>query len=80
MRVTPSVLGGLDPAGRDSRPILKLAQASKSCAVPAKAYGQCVLASYQDARKDMCSTEFIEFKSCVQAAVSFLLASCSTPS
>ncbi|KAH7338150.1 hypothetical protein B0J17DRAFT_768325 [Rhizoctonia solani] len=69
MRATPSALVALDPAGRDSRPILRLAQASKSCATPAKAYGECMLASYQDARKDMCSIEFSEFKNCVQAAM-----------
>ncbi|CAE6422084.1 unnamed protein product [Rhizoctonia solani] len=69
MRTTPTVLGALGPAGPDSRPILKLAQASKSCTAPAKAYGQCMLASYQDARKDMCNAEFIEFKNCVQAAM-----------
>ncbi|KAJ1305302.1 hypothetical protein OPQ81_000325 [Rhizoctonia solani] len=69
MRATPSVLSALDSAGLDSRPILRLAQASKSCAVPAQAYGQCILASYQDVRKDLCATEFIEFKNCVQAAM-----------
>ncbi|CUA71188.1 hypothetical protein RSOLAG22IIIB_04492 [Rhizoctonia solani] len=69
MRATPKILGALDPARRDSRPILKLAQASKSCSAPAKAYGQCILANYQDARKDMCSTEFIAFKTCVQTAM-----------
>jgi hypothetical protein len=35
------------------------------------AYGQCVLATYQDVRKDMCAAEFSEFKQCVQVAVSF---------
>ncbi|CAE6457814.1 unnamed protein product [Rhizoctonia solani] len=69
MRATPSVLGAVDSAGRDSRPILKLAQASTSCAAPAKAYGQCILTSYQDVRKDMCSVKFMEFKNCVQAAM-----------
>ncbi|KAG9076031.1 hypothetical protein FS749_012237 [Ceratobasidium sp. UAMH 11750] len=54
---------------RDSRPILKLAKASTACSAQAKAYGQCVLTSYQDARKDMCAAEFSQFKECVQAAM-----------
>ncbi|CEL53591.1 hypothetical protein RSOLAG1IB_06446 [Rhizoctonia solani AG-1 IB] len=69
MKATTPVLNALDSTKRDRRPVLKLAKASTSCAIPAKAYGQCILANYQDVRKDMCNTEFIEFKNCVQVAM-----------
>ncbi|KZW02742.1 hypothetical protein EXIGLDRAFT_371776 [Exidia glandulosa HHB12029] len=57
-------------AERITRPLRRLAVASTTtCALHAKAYGACVAASYTDARKDMCSTEFSRFKDCVQTAV-----------
>ena len=57
-------------AERITRPLRRLAVSSTTtCAVPAKAYGTCMVANYQDARKDMCAAEFVAFKNCVQAAV-----------
>ncbi|KAF8584828.1 hypothetical protein K439DRAFT_1344955 [Ramaria rubella] len=51
-------------------PIRKLATAATvTCAAQAKNYGVCILASYNDARKDMCATEFGQFKTCLQAAM-----------
>ena len=51
-------------------PIKRLATATTvTCATPAAAYGECILKSYQDVRKDMCQKEFLAFKDCVQTAV-----------
>lgn len=51
-------------------PLAKLATATTiNCAPQAKIYGQCVLASYNNARKDMCAAEFAQFKACLQSAV-----------
>ncbi|KAF8510572.1 hypothetical protein BU17DRAFT_55268 [Hysterangium stoloniferum] len=51
-------------------PIRKLASAATvTCAASAKIYGQCILASYTDARKDVCAAEFRQFKTCVQTAM-----------
>jgi len=51
-------------------PIKRLAiAATATCTAPASAYGKCILASYQDTKKDMCAAEFRAFKDCVQTAV-----------
>lgn len=51
-------------------PIKRLAVAvTTTCAAPASVYGKCILANYQDVKKDMCATEFRAFKDCVQTTV-----------
>ena len=51
-------------------PLKRLAvAATTTCAAPASVYGKCILANYQDAKKDMCAAEFRAFKDCVQTAV-----------
>ncbi|KDQ08453.1 hypothetical protein BOTBODRAFT_37888 [Botryobasidium botryosum FD-172 SS1] len=65
MKPTASALS----ATSTTRPIRKLASATATCSAPAKAYGACILASYQDVRKDMCASEFAMFKQCVQTAM-----------
>ncbi|PVF96783.1 hypothetical protein CPB86DRAFT_478865 [Serendipita vermifera] len=53
-----------------STPLKRFATAvTVTCAAPAQSYGQCILANYQDVRKDMCQKEFMLFKECVQNAV-----------
>ena len=55
-------------------PIKRLAvAATTTCAAPASAYGKCVLANYQDAKKDMCAAEFRAFKDCVQTTVRLMV-------
>jgi NADH dehydrogenase [ubiquinone] 1 alpha subcomplex assembly factor 8 len=51
-------------------PIKRFATATTvTCSTSAVAYGECILKSYQDVRKDMCQKEFLAFKDCVQTAV-----------
>jgi len=53
-----------------SGPIKRLAvAATTTCAAPASVYGKCILANYQDVKKDTCAAEFRAFKDCVQTAV-----------
>jgi len=53
-----------------TEPIKRLAvAATTTCAAPASVYGRCILANYQDVKKDMCAVEFRAFKDCVQTAV-----------
>ncbi|KIJ39454.1 hypothetical protein M422DRAFT_257774 [Sphaerobolus stellatus SS14] len=61
----------MSPASTAKSSALKrLATASTvTCAGQAKTYGQCILNSYNDARKDMCAKEFGAFKDCVQTAM-----------
>ncbi|KAF8603664.1 hypothetical protein BDV93DRAFT_523132 [Ceratobasidium sp. AG-I] len=66
MKATPRAL---EKVGKETRPLLRLAKASTSCATQAKTYGQCILANYQDVRRDMCAAEFVQFKNCVQTAM-----------
>ncbi|KAH7106524.1 hypothetical protein BKA62DRAFT_826044 [Auriculariales sp. MPI-PUGE-AT-0066] len=57
-------------AERMTRPLRRMAVSSTTtCAVAAKAYGACMVANYQDAKKDMCAAEFVAFKDCVQTAM-----------
>lgn len=49
--------------------IAGLAKGVATCPAQATAYGQCILANYKDATKDMCQKEFQAFKSCVQQAM-----------
>jgi hypothetical protein len=60
--------------GKSSPPLKRFATAATvTCATAGKAYGQCILASYQDVKKDMCHKEFLAFKECVQTAVSIII-------
>ncbi|KAF8070508.1 hypothetical protein FPV67DRAFT_1024299 [Lyophyllum atratum] len=53
-------------------PLRKLALHSTStCSSQASVYGKCILASYADVKKDMCSKEFAQFGECLRKAVSF---------
>ncbi|KAI0035555.1 hypothetical protein K488DRAFT_29994, partial [Vararia minispora EC-137] len=53
-----------------SRPLRRLAHASTvTCATQAAAYGQCILATYTDVRKDSCKAEFEKFGACLRQAV-----------
>ncbi|KAF9520977.1 hypothetical protein BS47DRAFT_300 [Hydnum rufescens UP504] len=55
----------------DTQPLKRLASAAGKCSVQSRAYGACILASYQDARRGMCEKEFLAFKECVQEVVRF---------
>jgi NADH dehydrogenase [ubiquinone] 1 alpha subcomplex assembly factor 8 len=46
--------------------------ATKTCAVQAAAYGECVLATYRDIKQNACAEEFRQFKECLQKAVRVL--------
>ena len=62
----------LPPVSASSRtsPIRRLATTTTvTCASQATVYGRCILASYSDARKDMCAAEFAQFKTCFQTIV-----------
>ncbi|KAN0065353.1 hypothetical protein ACQY0O_001189 [Thecaphora frezii] len=61
MRPTPPRLKYLD-----LHPVRTLASAAAQCAAPAKAYGTCIAASYENVDKHMCQAEFQAFKACVQ--------------
>ena len=50
-------------------PIKRLAVAATTCAGLASVYGKCILANYQDVKKDICAAEFRAFKDCVQTTV-----------
>lgn len=51
-------------------PLRRLALHSTStCATQASAYGQCILATYQDVKKDVCKNEFAKFGQCLREAV-----------
>jgi NADH dehydrogenase [ubiquinone] 1 alpha subcomplex assembly factor 8 len=63
----------MNPA-KSSPPLKRFATATTvTCATAAKVYGQCILASYQDVKKDMCQKEFLAFKECVQTTVSITM-------
>ncbi|KZO95076.1 hypothetical protein CALVIDRAFT_538539 [Calocera viscosa TUFC12733] len=49
--------------------VRKLADATKSCVQPARAYGTCILESYKDISRDACVKEFGQFKLCVQGVM-----------
>ena len=47
-----------------------------TCAVQAHAYGQCILATYTDVRKDSCQAEFAKFGACLREAVRVFVFRC----
>ena len=49
------------------------AAATTTCAAQANAYGQCVLATYTDIRKDSCKAEFDKFGECMRQVVRTIL-------
>ena len=55
---------------RDLQPVLTFGKAAASCSTQAKAYGSCILASYESVERGMCEEEFRGFKACVQKRVS----------
>ncbi|KZS98316.1 hypothetical protein SISNIDRAFT_139023 [Sistotremastrum niveocremeum HHB9708] len=62
--------GKIMTASQSTTPLKRLAAAcTTSCAVQAKEYGQCILASYTDVKRDMCAPEFAKFKNCVQTVM-----------
>ncbi|KAF8326656.1 uncharacterized protein EI90DRAFT_2929926, partial [Cantharellus anzutake] len=48
------------------------------CSCQAEAYGNCIHAAYQDARRGMCAKEFAAFKDCVQEHVCAGIYTCLT--
>lgn len=53
-----------------STPLKRLAYASTTtCAAQASTYGNCILATYTDVRKDACKAEFEHFGACLRKAV-----------
>lgn len=52
-----------------TRPAAKLMQASAQCAELGAAYGNCVLATYNNMNKDSCKKEFDAFRSCVSKSL-----------
>ncbi|KAG5720390.1 hypothetical protein E4T56_gene5965 [Termitomyces sp. T112] len=60
----------LKTVASQQRPLKKFAMHSTTtCASQASVYGKCVLASYTDARKDMCKEEFTLFGECLRKAM-----------
>lgn len=58
-------------------PLKRFAQhTTSSCAVQATNYGKCIMASYTDVNKDMCSAEFLLFKDCLRNAVCQIFFTC----
>ncbi|EMD58810.1 hypothetical protein COCSADRAFT_165065 [Bipolaris sorokiniana ND90Pr] len=47
-----------------TRPIDKLATAAAKCSKESSLYGKCILADYNNVRKDMCINEFMKLKEC----------------
>jgi hypothetical protein len=57
-------------ASTATTPLRRLALHSTStCATQASAYGQCILATYKDVKKDVCKEEFAKFGQCLRDAV-----------
>ena len=54
---------------RTLEPLKGLARAAGQCATQAEQYGQCMLANYQEIRRDACAAEFRAFKACVEKQV-----------
>ncbi|KAF2435747.1 hypothetical protein EJ08DRAFT_603766 [Tothia fuscella] len=54
--------------GTKVRPIEKFASAVGKCSVESAVYGKCIVADYNNVRKDKCLTEFLKFKDCYMAA------------
>jgi hypothetical protein len=51
-------------------PLRRLAlHSTRTCATQASAYGQCILATYKDVKKDVCKEEFTKFGQCLREAV-----------
>jgi NADH dehydrogenase [ubiquinone] 1 alpha subcomplex assembly factor 8 len=58
------------PAATAVQPLKRLAlHSTTTCAAQANAYGQCILATYTDVRKDICKEEFAKFGQCLRQAV-----------
>ena len=47
-----------------TRPIEKFAVAVAKCSTEASIYGKCIVADYNNVRKDMCLNEFMRLKDC----------------
>lgn len=54
---------------RNLAPLRSLSAAAGQCKSQAQAYGQCMLANYQNIERDACATEFAAFQRCVQTTV-----------
>ncbi|KAI4730373.1 hypothetical protein E4T49_01735 [Aureobasidium sp. EXF-10728] len=51
-----------------AKPLEKFITASSKCTLESAAYGKCIVAEYQNVRKDMCAKEFMQLKNCYLAA------------
>ncbi|KAI4721314.1 hypothetical protein E4T48_02369 [Aureobasidium sp. EXF-10727] len=49
-----------------AKPLEKFITASSKCTLESQgaAYGKCIVAEYQNVRKDMCAKEFMQLKNC----------------
>ncbi|KAJ8076510.1 hypothetical protein PM082_000933 [Marasmius tenuissimus] len=57
-------------AAERTKPLQRLAlHSTTTCANQAKTYGQCILATYTDVRKDICKEEFAKFGQCLREAM-----------
>jgi hypothetical protein len=52
-----------------SQRLLRYPLAVSKCSVQASAYGKCVVDNSDNLKKDHCSKQFTEFKTCIQNAL-----------
>jgi hypothetical protein len=63
-----------------TKPLHRLAlHSTTTCAAKASAYGQCILATYTDVKKDGCKEEFEQFGRCLRTAVRLSIKICKIP-
>ncbi|KEQ73156.1 hypothetical protein M436DRAFT_81553 [Aureobasidium namibiae CBS 147.97] len=51
-----------------AKPLEKFITATSKCTLEGASYGKCIVAEYQNVRKDMCAKEFMQLKNCYLAA------------
>ena len=57
-------------AKQRSQPLKRLAiHSTSTCSLQATTYAKCIVATYKDVTKDICETEFLQFKICLRDAV-----------
>jgi len=57
-------------AKQRSQPLKKLAiHSTSTCSLQATTYAKCIVATYKDVTRDICATEFLQFKICLRDAV-----------
>jgi hypothetical protein len=60
----------MNAATAPTTPLRRLAfHSTSTCATQASAYGQCILLTYKDVKRDVCKEEFAKFGRCLREAV-----------